>query len=92
MAAALKLPDFGSVERSGRAAADPTDSFDYGVGGIVKKAVTRRRSGRIGRYINRFFERAAPPPAVTAVQEEMSKYQPPVEGVEDQPAEQPAGE
>ena len=29
------------------------------------------------------FERAAEPPALTAVKQEMSKYQPPVDGVDD---------
>ena len=51
--------------------------FDYGVGGIVKKAVYATAFAAViwEVYINSpFFERAAPPPAVTAVQEEMSKY------------------
>ena len=94
----LELPDFGSVEKiGGERPADPTDSFDYGVGGIVKKAVYATAFAAViwEVYINSpFFERAAPPPAVTAVQEEMSKYQPPVEGVEDPPSppSEPAGE
>ena len=79
----LELPDFGSVEKiGGERPADPTDSFDYGVGGIVKKAVYATAFAAViwEVYINSpFFERAAPPPAVTAVQEEMSKYQPPVD-------------
>jgi hypothetical protein len=85
----LELPDFGGVEKiGGERPADPTDSFDYGVGGIVKKAVYATAFAAVTWevYINSpFFERAAPPPAVTAVQEEMSKYQPPVEGVVDAP-------
>ena len=85
----LNLPDFGGVEKiGGERPADPTDSFDYGVGGIVKKAVYATAFAAViwEVYINSpFFERAAPPPAVTAVQEEMSKYQPPVEGVVDAP-------
>ena len=93
----LNLPDFGGVEKiGGERPADPTDSFDYGVGGIVKKAVYATAFAAViwEVYINSpFFERAAPPPAVTAVQEEMSKYQPPVEGVEDPlPPAPPAGE
>ena len=88
----LELPDFGSVEKiGGERPADPTDSFDYGVGGIVKKAVYATAFAAViwEVYINSpFFERAAPPPAVTAVQEEMSKYQPPVE-VEDPPQPPP---
>ena len=88
----LNLPDFGSVEKiGGERPADPTDSFDYGVGGIVKKAVYATAFAAViwEVYINSpFFERAAPPPAVTAVQEEMSKYQPPVE-VEDPPQPPP---
>jgi hypothetical protein len=86
----LNLPDFGSVEKiGGERPADPTDSFDYGVGGIVKKAVYATAFAAViwEVYINSpFFERAAPPPAVTAVQEEMSKYQPPVEDAPDSPA------
>jgi len=89
----LNLPDFGGVEKiGGERPADPTDSFDYGVGGIVKKAVYATAFAAViwEVYINSpFFERAAPPPAVTAVQEEMSKYQPPVEGVEDPPQPPP---
>ena len=89
----LELPDFGGVEKiGGERPADPTDSFDYGVGGIVKKAVYATAFAAViwEVYINSpFFERAAPPPAVTAVQEEMSKYQPPVEGVEDPPQPPP---
>ena len=85
----LELPDFGSVEKiGGERPADPTDSFDYGVGGIVKKAVYATAFAAViwEVYINSpFFERAAPPPAVTAVQEEMSKYQPPVEEAVDAP-------
>ena len=88
----LNLPDFGGVEKiGGERPADPTDSFDYGVGGIVKKAVYATAFAAViwEVYINSpFFERAAPPPAVTAVQEEMSKYQPPVE-VEDPPQPPP---
>ncbi|CAH0375146.1 unnamed protein product [Pelagomonas calceolata] len=88
----LELPDFGGVEKiGGERPADPTDSFDYGVGGIVKKAVYATAFAAVvwEVYINSpFFERAAPPPAVTAVQEEMSKYQPPVE-VEDPPQPPP---
>jgi hypothetical protein len=88
----LNLPDFGSVEKiGGERPADPTDSFDYGIGGIVKKAVYATAFAAViwEVYINSpFFERAAPPPAVTAVQEEMSKYQPPVE-VEDPPQPPP---
>ena len=89
----LELPDFGGVEKiGGERPADPTDSFDYGIGGIVKKAVYATAFAAViwEVYINSpFFERAAPPPAVTAVQEEMSKYQPPVEGVEDPPQPPP---
>ena len=89
----LNLPDFGGVEKiGGERPADPTDSFDYGVGGIVKKAVYATAFAAViwEVYINSpFFERAAPPPAVTAVQEEMSKYQPPVEGVEAPPQPPP---
>ena len=85
----LNLPDFGGVEKiGGERPADPTDSFDYGVGGIVKKAVYATAFAAViwEVYINSpFFERAAPPPAVTAVQEEMSKYQPPVEEAADAP-------
>jgi hypothetical protein len=85
----LELPDFGSVEKiGGERPADPTDSFDYGVGGIVKKAVYATAFAAViwEVYINSpFFERAAPPPAVTAVQEEMSKYQPPVGEAVDAP-------
>jgi len=88
----LELPDFGGVEKiGGERPADPTDSFDYGVGGIVKKAVYATAFAAViwEVYINSpFFERAAPPPAVTAVQEEMSKYQPPVE-MEDPPQPPP---
>ena len=69
--------------------ADPTDTFDYGVGGVVKKAVYGLAFAAVvwEVYINSpLFERAAPPPAVTAVKEEMSKYQPPVEGADAAPA------
>ena len=89
----LNLPDFGGVEKiGGERPADPTDSFDYGVGGIVKKAVYATAFAAViwEVYINSpFFERAAPPPAVTAVQEEMSKYQPPVEELPDAPPPEP---
>ena len=89
----LELPDFGGVEKiGGERPADPTDSFDYGVGGIVKKAVYATAFAAViwEVYINSpFFERAAPPPAVTAVQEEMSKYQPPVEELPDAPPPEP---
>ena len=89
----LELPDFGGVEKiGGERPAVPTDSFDYGVGGIVKKAVYATAFAAViwEVYINSpFFERAAPPPAVTAVQEEMSKYQPPVEELPDAPPPEP---
>ena len=89
----LELPDFGGVEKiGGERPADPTDSFDYGIGGIVKKAVYATAFAAViwEVYINSpFFERAAPPPAVTAVQEEMSKYQPPVEELPDAPPPEP---
>ena len=84
----IKLPDASETVTmlGGKRPDDPTDTFDYGLGGIVKSSVFFVSGLAIvwEIYINSpLFERAAEPPALTAVKQEMSKYQPPVDGVDD---------
>mmetsp|Transcript_4782 Transcript_4782/g.12354 ORF Transcript_4782/g.12354 Transcript_4782/m.12354 type:complete len:186 (+) Transcript_4782:25-582(+) len=62
---------------------DPTDAFDYGVGGLIKQTVFILSAALIvfDLYLNSpFFERAAPPPLVTAVTDELAKTAVPAEG------------
>jgi len=56
---------------------DPSDAFDYGLGGLIKQTVFVLSAALIlfDLYLNSpLFERRAPPPIVTAVTEEISKY------------------
>lgn len=75
----------------GRRPDDPTDAFDYGVGGLIKQTVYILAAALVifDLYINSpFFQRAAPPPIVTAVVNEVQKYPAPVE----QPTTEQEGE
>jgi len=96
----LKLPDLPNfpnplldfdakdvAEKVGGARPEsPNDGFDYGVGGIVKKAVYALGAAAIlwEVYINSpLFERQAEPPAIAAMKSEMAKYEPPMKSARD---------
>lgn len=64
---------------------DPSDAFDYGIGGLIKQTVLVLSGALIAFdiYLNSpFFERAAPPPVVTAVKSEISKFASPPQNPE----------
>ncbi|KAJ1459976.1 hypothetical protein M885DRAFT_510476 [Pelagophyceae sp. CCMP2097] len=67
-----------AAKLGGKAPQDPTDAFDYGIGGLVKKSVYATAAILVAWeiYLNSpAFERAAPPPLVQGYARELEQEQ-----------------